>query len=134
MIVFPLWCSALMQCLSLRPCSDADLGKQCRIIFSMLGDDEAVRSVVHDILGAHPAKGTVIVECSTIHPSLTEELDSRAVEQGCHLLACPVFGRPDAVKAGNALFVCAGDPAAKQKVRRHSYPLISVTQLHRPRA
>ena len=83
----------------------------------MLGDDKAVRSVVHDILGAHPARGTVIVECSTVYPGLIEELESRAKELGCHLLACPVFGRPDAVKAGNALFVCAGDPSAKQKVQ-----------------
>ncbi len=88
----------------------------------MLGHDEAVRSVVHEILGAKPAKGTVIVECSTIYPGLTEELASRANELGCHVLACPVFGRPDAVKAGNALFVCAGDPSAKQKVQCYYTP------------
>lgn len=89
----------------------------------MLGHDDAVRSVVHDILGASPAKGTVIVECSTIYPGLTEELESRATELGCHVLACPVFGRPDAVKAGNALFVCAGNPTAKQKVQCHCVSL-----------
>ena len=87
----------------------------------MLGDDKAVRSVVDDILGAHPAKGTVIAECSTVYPGLIEELERRAEEEGCHLLACPVFGRPDAVKAGNALFVCAGDPSAKQKVHCHGF-------------
>ena len=98
----------------------------------MLGHDEAVRSVVHDVLGAQPAKGTVIVECSTIYPGLTEELESRAAELGCHLLACPVFGRPDAVKAGNALFVSAGDPSAKQKVQCHHSLSISLRLLHRP--
>ena len=54
--------------------------------------------------------------CSTIYPGLTEELEDQAREAGCRLLSCPVFGRPDAVKEGNALFVCAGDPAAKEQV------------------
>ena len=53
--------------------------------------------------------------CSTIYPGLTQELEDQAQEAGCRLLSCPVFGRPDAVKAGNALFVCAGDPAAKEQ-------------------
>ena len=56
--------------------------------------------------------------CSTIYPGLTQELEDQAQEAGCRLLSCPVFGRPDAVKAGNALFVCAGDPAAKEQARR----------------
>ena len=55
--------------------------------------------------------------CSTIYPGLTQELEDQALEAGCRLLSCPVFGRPDAVKAGNALFVCAGDPAAKEQAR-----------------
>ena len=55
--------------------------------------------------------------CSTIYPGSTQELEDRAQEAGCRLLSCPVFGRPDAVKAGNALFVCAGDPAAKEQAR-----------------
>ena len=46
-------------------------------------------------------------------------LDARARGPGPRgrMLSCPVFGRPDAVKAGNALFVCAGDPAAKEQAR-----------------
>ena len=95
----------------------ADLAKHCSIIFTMLVDDQAVRSVVRAILEARPAEGTVLVECSTVSPSLIEELESRAQGLGCRLLSCPVFGRPDAVRAGNALFVCAGDPTAKQQVR-----------------
>lgn len=94
----------------------ADLAEHCSIIFTMLVDDRAVRSVVQDILRANPAQGTIIVECSTIYPGLTQELESQAQDQGCHLLSCPVFGRPDAVKEGNALFVCAGDPKAKREV------------------
>ena len=55
--------------------------------------------------------------CSTIYPGITQELEDQAQEAGCRLLSCPVFGRPDAVKAGDALFVCAGDPAAKEQAR-----------------
>ena len=46
----------------------ADLIEQCSIIFTMLVDDTAVRSVIDDILVARPSKGTIIVECSTIYP------------------------------------------------------------------
>ena len=46
----------------------ADLVKQCSIIFTMLVDDTAVRSVIDDIFVAQPSKGTIIVECSTIYP------------------------------------------------------------------
>ena len=33
------------------------------VIFTMLVDDNAVQSVVRDILSAQPAQGTIIVEC-----------------------------------------------------------------------
>lgn len=46
----------------------ADLVKQCSVIFTMLVDDTAVRSVIDDIFVAQPPKGTIIVECSTIYP------------------------------------------------------------------
>jgi hypothetical protein len=107
----------------------ADLAKHCSIIFTMLVDDQAVRSVMGEILEARPAEGTVLVECSTVSPMLIEELESRAQDLGCRLLSCPVFGRPDAVRAGSALFVCAGDPTAKQQVRcSHSIACIVVAR------
>jgi len=65
------------------------------------------------------------------YSGLTEELEGRAEELGCHLLSCPVFGRPDAVKAGNAFFVCAGDTSAKQKVWHYGhrvFPQVNRTQ------
>ena len=42
---------------------NAGLAERCSVIFTMLVDDNAVQSVVRDILSAHPAQGTIIVEC-----------------------------------------------------------------------
>ena len=42
---------------------NAGLAERCSVIFTMLVDDNAVQSVVRDILRAQPARGTIIVEC-----------------------------------------------------------------------
>lgn len=72
----------------------AQLSDACGIIFTMLAEDTAVKSVVQQLLcrsGSH--QGKVIIDCSTVLPETTQQLVQEAESRGAHYLAAPVFGR-----------------------------------------
>jgi 3-hydroxyisobutyrate dehydrogenase-like beta-hydroxyacid dehydrogenase len=54
---------------------------------------------------------------STISPATVTDLKQLHQEYGVHYLACPVFGRPDAARAGKLWLCLAGDDQAKTRVR-----------------
>ena len=91
------------------------------VVFSMLADDAAVRSVIVPLLDDAP-KGLVHVNMATISVSLARELAALHSEKGLFYVAAPVFGRPELAAAGKLTVVVAGDSDA---IRRIS-PLLAV--------
>lgn len=59
-----------------------DLAENCAVIFSMLADDAAVRSVFAAVLQGGPPHGAVFADMSTVLPSTTAELAALAAEKG----------------------------------------------------
>ena len=56
-----------MHMLVAQPCKpDADLAKDCSIVFAMLYDDAALEQAVNSFVAAGPPKGTVFVNCATV--------------------------------------------------------------------
>lgn len=104
-----MWCSA-------------DLAKNCTIVFSMLLNDEVLLSTFDAFLAASPKSGSIWVDCSTIYPGLSAELSAKGAAAAAKVafVSAPIFGRPDAIRRHDGLLVCAGDPAAKDRVSLHS--------------
>lgn len=83
----------------------ADLACSC------VTDSDDVRGVV-DALLASESPPPVLVELSTIAPSVAAELAERCAARGVAYLDCPVSGGPQGAAAGSLAIMCGGDPAA----------------------
>jgi 3-hydroxyisobutyrate dehydrogenase-like beta-hydroxyacid dehydrogenase len=89
-------------------------------IFSMLGDDQAVREVLLDsgvLRRASPGEPRVHVNMATLSVGLAEELTERHRERRIAYLAAPVLGRPDVAARGKLNIVAAGPPEEIERVQ-----------------
>jgi 3-hydroxyisobutyrate dehydrogenase-like beta-hydroxyacid dehydrogenase len=90
------------------------VSEACRgdVVFTMLADDAAVEGVTFgdDGIVASLGRGATHVSSSTISVALSERLTVAHAEVGQRFVAAPVFGRPDASKAGKLFVVAAGEP------------------------
>lgn len=92
------------------------------VLVTMLSDDNAVMEVVNDEVLQAMSGDSIHLSMSTISPAAAQMLDQHHREHGVKYLACPVFGRPDAARAGNLWLCLAGEEASKEKVT----PLLDV--------
>jgi 3-hydroxyisobutyrate dehydrogenase len=82
------------------------------IVLAMVGDDTASRAVWLGPDGglAGAAKGSVLIECSTLSLPWIKELASAAAHAGCGFLDAPVTGSKEAAEAGELVLLVGGDP------------------------
>jgi 3-hydroxyisobutyrate dehydrogenase-like beta-hydroxyacid dehydrogenase len=86
------------------------------IIFSSLPDDGALRQVVNELIPAlRPA--AVLVETSTVSPTLSAEIGQKLAERGIAYLRAPVSGNPTAAEAGKLTAMVSGPKEAFEVVR-----------------
>lgn len=88
------------------------------VAITMVSDDAAVRDVVFGpggLAGIMKA-GAAHVSMSTISASLCRDLATAHHQAGQNYLTAPVFGRPEAAKAGALSIVCSGDHAVYAQV------------------
>lgn len=84
------------------------------IIFTSLMDDNSILTVCDGeggILSALTAN-KIHVGLTTINPTTADLLKSMHEHRGCHYIAAPVIGRPDAAAAGKLITFLAGDTGA----------------------
>ncbi len=86
-----------------------------KIVFSMLSNDMVLEEISRALL-KNIQPGSIHVSMSTVSPETTTKLEKLHKEKGAHLVAAPVFGRPDVAAAGKLWICLAGDPEAKKKV------------------
>lgn len=88
------------------------------VLFTMLSDDDSLRSVVQgdDSLLKRLAPGGIHVSLSTISPATARELSAYHHRYGVIFLSAPVIGRPDRAAAGTLFILLAGKPDAKEAV------------------
>jgi hypothetical protein len=95
------------------------------VVFSMLGDDSALRAVLLDTgVLEHASRETVPVHVNmaTVSVSFADELSALHEKRGIAYIAAPVMGRPDVAAAGKLNIIAAGPTAAVDKVQ----PLLDV--------
>ena len=92
----------------------AEVWDAAGVVFTFLADDEAVRAIVlgRDGLVATAPTDGLLIEMSTISPTVSAELAAAARRSGVHYLCCPVSGNPGVLAAGNLTLIVSGDPAA----------------------
>lgn len=84
----------------------------------MVSGPEDVREVVLGAGGvlAGAARGTVVVDFSTIGPEVTREVAAACTAQAVRFLSCPVTGSRPAAEAASLTLLAGGDAAAREAV------------------
>ena len=102
--------------------SPAALAKECNIVFSIVSDDAAVKSITEGSEGLvqHLLPGSIHISMSTILPQTAAEMAALHTAKQQFYLAAPVFGRPEAAIARKLNFVISGE----EKIRVQATPLL----------
>jgi 3-hydroxyisobutyrate dehydrogenase-like beta-hydroxyacid dehydrogenase len=89
------------------------------VLVTMLADDAAVEAMVLGEGGAASslAAGAVHLGMSTISPALSSRLAAAHAGRNQPYVAAPVFGRPEAARAGKLWVLAAGPRAAIERCR-----------------
>jgi len=99
--------------------SPAEIARAAQHIITMLPDGPNVSLVLEGETGVFGAmsKGTVIVDSSTIAPTIARRLAARARELGSSMLDAPVSGGEIGAIDGTLTFMVGGDAGALESVR-----------------
>ena len=87
------------------------------IVLTSLPDPAAVRAawLGEGGLVEVTAKGTLVLELSTIDPNTMREVGAAAAAKGIDVIDCPVSGGPNEAANGTMVLICGGDEAAMQR-------------------
>ncbi|HKS43972.1 MAG TPA: 2-hydroxy-3-oxopropionate reductase [Amycolatopsis sp.] len=93
--------------------SDAD------VVVTMLPDSPDVRAVVlgEDGALANAREGTLLIDCSTIHPGVSREVAEAAAARGVHALDAPVSGGEQGAVEGSLSIMVGGEAGAFEAAR-----------------
>src|SRR5258708_4482768 len=107
--------AAELTALGLIPTTDIRDLFSCRIVVTMVTDDQAVRDIFFgnpklgiDGLAAGLMPGAIHLSMSTIGPATASELAMQHVQRGLGYVAAPVLGNPDAAAARELFIIAAG--------------------------
>jgi 3-hydroxyisobutyrate dehydrogenase len=93
--------------------------KGCEIVFSCVGNDNDVRSVVlgDDGILAGLSEGSVLVDHTTASAELARELHLAAKQQNKHFIDAPVSGGQAGAENGVLTVMCGGEEYTYEKVK-----------------
>jgi 2-hydroxy-3-oxopropionate reductase len=87
----------------------------CVVLPTLASVEEAILGT--DGIAAHARPGTVVIQMSTISPTLTERLARAVAARGLAFLDCPVSGTSTMVARGDGVIIGGGEPAVFERAR-----------------
>lgn len=87
--------------------SPTELAKDTDIIFTMLSTPEVVKHTAEEFL-PHLKEGDWWVDCSTVNPSFSKQMNQLAKSHGIHFVDAPVAGSKAPAAQGELLFLAGG--------------------------
>lgn len=97
--------------------SASDVARQCQVIILCVTDSPDVVAVAHGGLFDSALPGTVIVDMSTISPTVTQELAAEARAKNLHWLDAPVSGGTKGAADATLTIMVGGAVEALEKAR-----------------
>jgi 3-hydroxyisobutyrate dehydrogenase-like beta-hydroxyacid dehydrogenase len=99
--------------------SPREVAEGAEAVFTMVTDDTALRAVALGPDGVIAGLGSraVLVEMSTVSPTVVRELEEPVTARGAALVDVGVSGSTITVEQGEASFMVGGDTAALERVR-----------------
>lgn len=101
------------------PAEQSEIGAQCDVIFTMLPNGPDVKEV---LLGAgqvasHMKPGAVLIDCSSIDPTVSREIACELAARGVDMLDAPVSGGEPKAIDGTLSFMVGGDEAVFERCK-----------------
>jgi glyoxylate/succinic semialdehyde reductase len=96
-----------------------EVGKQCRVVFTMLATPEAVEEAAlgqHGFLKELPGN-SLWVDSSTVNPSFSQRMAQAAQKMGHRFLDAPVSGSLKPAETGQLVFLVGGEEKDVEEVR-----------------
>jgi 3-hydroxyisobutyrate dehydrogenase-like beta-hydroxyacid dehydrogenase len=105
--------------------SPKEVGEQADCIFLCVGDSDMSRKVITGENGiAKGAKpGTVVVDASTISPSISREIGRELAALGMKFLDAPCTGSKPGAENGTLTFMIGGDESVFESVKPYLEPM-----------
>ena len=102
-----------------RAATPREAASGAELVVTMVSDSSDVREVVLGDDGAIHAlgEGAVLVDMSTISPSVTREIAATLAARGVTMLDAPCSGGSEGAERGSLSIMIGGDPDALQRVR-----------------
>lgn len=102
-----------------RCATPAELGRCCEVVFTVVTSSADVENVAlgENGLIEGMARGSVLVDCSTIAPDAARHIAARLGEKGIHLLDAPVSGGEQGAIDATLAIMAGGDAAVLERVR-----------------
>jgi 3-hydroxyisobutyrate dehydrogenase len=96
--------------------SPASLAAACDAVVLCVSADRDVLEVV-DALAGSMAKGSLVIDCSTVSAETAREAHTRLRRDGVEFLDCPVSGGVEGARDHTLAIMGGGDPAAFERAR-----------------
>jgi len=93
----------------------AELAGKADVVFTSLADDDALEAVAGEVISA-ARPGTVLIDASTVSPTVSARVAALAEEASVEYLRAPVSGNPTVVRAGNLRFMVSGARETLERV------------------
>ncbi|WP_338552620.1 NAD(P)-dependent oxidoreductase [Paenibacillus sp. KS-LC4] len=105
--------AALIELGATEALTPAEAAANNDVVITMISNDQAVRDVYYGENGIFTAvrSGAVLIDSSTISPSLVRELAATSEQKGASFLDAPVTGSKPAADAGTLVFMIGGSKA-----------------------
>lgn len=102
-----------------RAATPAAAAKDADVVFTCVGNDADLRSVVLGDSGAFAGmkRGAVLVDNTTASANVARELSAQAEKLGLHFIDAPISGGDSGARKGILTVMCGGDAAAFERVR-----------------
>jgi 3-hydroxyisobutyrate dehydrogenase-like beta-hydroxyacid dehydrogenase len=94
-----------------------ELVKGMDAVLVMLWDDAAAKEISLARIIPAAAPPTVVIEMSTLSPSMYQTLGQAAERKGIEFLACPVLGSVDLARTGKIVVLASGSEETYARVR-----------------
>ena len=102
-----------------RAATPKEAADGCDVVFTMVSDTPDLEAVVTGENGAlHGLKaGAVLIDMSTVSPSVTREIAEKLTEKGIAMLDAPVSGGSEGAQKGTLAVMVGGEAAVLEQVR-----------------
>lgn len=82
------------------------------LLINQVSNDEALQTVINQIVDSGSIKGKIIADTTTVHPHTSSSISTQVQEAGASFVAMPVFGATPIAEAGQLLVAVAGPDTA----------------------